>query len=77
MSTQDENTKAEGMSKTAKLNDGQVPQGSTASEVQSAVDQGQSPQQGLSEGMSNEGKQTGGTYSPSTSAAQSAVDKNN
>ena len=77
MSTQDENTKAEAMSKTAKLNDGQIPQGSTTSKVQSAVDQGQSPQQGLSEGMSNEGKQMGGTYSPSTSAAQSAVDKNN
>ena len=77
MSTQDENTKAEAMSETVKLNDGQVPQGSAASEVQSAVDQGQTPQQGLSQGMSNEGQQTGGTYSQSTSVTQSVVDKNN
>lgn len=56
MSTQDENTKAEAMSETAKLNGGQVPQGSAASEVQSAVDQGRTPQQGLSQAMSNEGQ---------------------
>ena len=69
-------TKAEAMSETAKLNKGQVPKGSTAGEVQSAVDQGQDPQQGLSKGMSTEGQQTGGKYSESTSAAQSTVDKN-
>ena len=71
-----EEAKSEAMSGTAKLNEGQVPKGSTAGYVQSAVDQGQSPQQGLSKGMSNEGQRIGGTYSESTSAAQSGVDKN-
>ena len=77
MSTKDEEAKAAAMSATAKFNDGQVPKGSTAGSVQSTVDQGQPPQQGLSEGMSNEGKKTGGKYSPSTGAAQSVVDKSN
>lgn len=76
MSAQDKKTKSEAMSKTAELNQGQVPKGSTTSNVQSAVDQGQNPRQGLSEGMSIEGQQTGGQYSQSTSAAQSVVDKN-
>ena len=77
MSTKDKDTKAAAMSATAKLNDGQVPKGSTAGYVQGSVDKGQPPQQGLSKGMSGEGKTTGGKYSPSTGAAQSVVDKSN
>ena len=76
MSNKDEDAKAAAMSATAKLNDGQVPKGSTAGYVQGSVDKGQPPQQGLSEGMSSEGKMTGGKYSPSTGAAQGGVDRN-
>ena len=71
-----EKAKSAAMSGTAMQNKGQVPKGSTAGYVQSAVDQGQPPQQGLSKGMSNEGQKSGGTYSKSTSAAQSGVDRN-
>lgn len=76
MSSTDDKSKSEAMSRTACLNDGGVPQGSTAGTVQSAVDSGQGAATGLSEGMSREGTETNGTYSESTSAAQSAVDKN-
>ena len=71
----DEKTKAKVMSKTAKLNEGQVPKGSVAAAVQEAVDEGKDPNEGKSKGMANEGKQTGGKYSKSTGAAQSEVDK--
>ena len=75
MSSKNEQIKAEAMSRTAKENDGKVPKGSAASEVQGAVDQGKAPQEGVSKAMSNEGKETGGTYSKSTSVTQSTADK--
>ena len=76
MSSTDDKSKSEAMSRTAPLNDGKVPKGSTASSVQSTVDSGQGAATGLSQGMSREGRETNGTYSQSTSAAQSAVDRN-
>ena len=75
MSTQDKNIVSESMSKDAHMHGGQVSKGSTTSHVQSAVDSGRGAQQGLSAGMSKEGTQTGGKYSPSTSSTQSTVDK--
>ena len=77
MSTKDRKIVSESMSKHAHMHGGQVSKGSTTSYVQGAVDSGKGAQQGLSAGMSNEGKQTGGKYSSSTSSTQSTVDKEN
>ena len=76
MSSTDDKSKSEAMSRIARLNDGEVPQGSAAGAVQSEVDSGRGAEAGLSEGMSREGRETNGTYSQSTSETQSVLDKN-
>ena len=70
MSSKDENVKASVMG-----NVGSVDKDSVPAYIQSAVDSGKGAQQGLSDGMSAEGQQTGGKYSTTTSNAQSTVDK--
>ena len=70
MSARDRQIKADAMSKV-----GPVQKGSTAAQVQRAVDKGQGAPSGLSKGMSDEGQKTGGRYSEPTSKTQSTVDK--
>ena len=75
MSSSDQNIKSKAMSDEAGSHGGQVPKGSTTAYVQGGVDSGKGAQYGLSQGMSAEGKHTGGSYSTYTSKTQGTVDK--